>query len=103
MRPAAVLIFIPMPAGLTDRDCILIDADDSVRTMRWPPDVDLECEAALALMRYGERLRDDRHRTACQSLAKELFIRAVRQWLPEVATAEAQPPPRTDVSDEGAR
>jgi hypothetical protein len=103
VHPAAVLIFIPMPAGLTDRDCVVIDADDSVRTMRSPPDVGLECEAALTLMRYGERLRDDRHRTVCEGLAKELFARAVRQWLPQIATAEAQALPDTDVSGEGAR
>ena len=102
MRPAAVLIFIPMPAGVTDRDCILIGSDDGVRTMTWPPDVELECEAALALMRYGERLRDDRHRAVCQSLAKELLIGAVRQWLPDFAAAEALAPPETDAGGEGA-
>jgi hypothetical protein len=102
VRPPAVLIFIPMPAGVTDRDCILIDSDDSVRTMTWPPDAELECEAAVALMRYGERLRDDRHRQACQSLAKELLTRAVRQWLPEIAAPEALAPPERDASGEGA-
>ena len=102
MRPTAVLIFIPMPAGLTDRDCIVIDPDDSVRTVRWPSDAEVEWEAALTLMRYGERLRDDRHRQACQSLAKELLTRAVRQWLPEFATPEAQASLETDASGEGA-
>jgi hypothetical protein len=102
MRPA-VLIFVPMPAGITDRDCILIDADDSVRTVSWPPGLELECEAALGLMHYGERLRDDRHREACQSLAKELLAHAVRQWLPAIETAEARALSGTDVSSEGAR
>jgi hypothetical protein len=102
MRPA-VLIFVPMPAGMTDRDCILIAANDSVRTVSWPPGVEVECEAALGLMHYGERLRDDRHREACQSLAKELLTHVVRQWLPAIETADVGAPPGTDVSSEGAR
>ena len=53
-------------------------------------------------MRYGERLRDDRHRALCQSLAKELLIGAVRQWLPDFAAAEALAPPETDAGGEGA-